>query len=167
MYFTFFVMPPAFPCCLSRLARQAAHEAVGPEILQPQRQQQPSEQARGFRADLEYLRGVAPSTDYRISVTPLNQYGDAGKPLFVDAEAKDYRMAQGSQALDMVPASAWMGTGRKKGPQDLGSGCEMAAVGDYGVTISRLDASCRLSGELADAGCTEYQKKLGLMLLFR
>ena len=96
-----------------------------------------------------------------------NKAYDPALPLFVDADAKDYRMAMRSQACDMVPASAWMGTGRKKGPQDLGSGCEMAAVGDYGVTISRLDASCRLSGELADAGCTEYQKKLGLMLLFR
>ena len=96
-----------------------------------------------------------------------NKEYDASKPLFVDAEAKDYRMAQGSQALDMVPASAWMGTGRKKGPQDLGSGCEMVAVEDHGVTIRRLNASRRLSGDCADAGCTELYRPLGMSVLLR
>lgn len=92
---------------------------------------------------------------------------DAGKPLFVDAEAKDYRQAEGSQALDMVPASPWMGTGRKNGPQDLGSGCEVVAVEDHGVTISRLNASRRLSGDCADAGCTELYRPLGMSVIVR
>lgn len=48
------------------------------------------------KGELAYLLPeayLAPSTGYRISVTPLNQYGDAGKPLFAEVQTPAYAVA--------------------------------------------------------------------------
>ena len=99
--------------------------------------------------------------------TEGNSFPDSSKPLFLDAANRDYRLAEHSQAINRAPVETWMGTGKRNGPQDLGSGYTIASSGKYGVTIQRNNASRRLSGASADAGCCEYYFIPGFQLNFR
>lgn len=96
-----------------------------------------------------------------------NRFYDSAKPLFADSANGDYRLASGSQVIDIAPRQPWMGDGRRNGPQDLGSGCTVMKSGKHGVTIVRENASRRFSGNLVDAGCCEYFFAPGFSLIFR
>lgn len=96
-----------------------------------------------------------------------NRFYDSTRPLFVDAANGDYRLASGSQAIDIAPRQPWMGNGTRNGPQDLGSGYKVQKSGKYGVTIMRENSSRRFSGSLADAGCCEYFFVPGFSLIVR
>ena len=96
-----------------------------------------------------------------------NRFYDSTRPLFVDAANGDYRLASGSQAIDIAPRQPWMGNGTRNGPQDLGSGYKVQKSGKYGVTIMRENSSRRFGGSLADAGCCEYFFVPGFSLIVR
>lgn len=108
------------------------------------------------------------------SVTEGNHNIDASAidaaTLFANAEENDFRPASATSPL--VDAGGefkdWMGTGRRKSVQGIGSGSyELRQVGTYGVSVARADTSPRRSGEASDIGCNEFYFAPGLMLLLR
>lgn len=99
-----------------------------------------------------------------------NLWKAVAPPAFRDVAAQDFSHGAGSPLIDVgeTPAPAWMGTGRKSGPQDMGDGrYTIGKVGDYGVTIVRSNAHRRLSNGIPDLGCFEYFLPPGLLMLFR
>lgn len=93
---------------------------------------------------------------------------DSAKPLFVDAECGDFRPAPNSQLIDRIAPPTWAGTGdRRRGPKDLGSGCDLVGFGEYGVSIVRRSPNPRLYGSKLDIGCFEHFVPPGFLLLLR
>ena len=90
-----------------------------------------------------------------------------GVPPFVDL-ATDRRLKAGTPFIDGGVNETWMGTGKKKGPLDMGDGSYRIEVsGKHGVTIVRNNPVPRVRGAAVDYGCFEYNSLPGLMLLLR
>ena len=73
----------------------------------------------------------------------------------VDLANGNFRPAAGSQLLDVVPRTEWMGTGKRDSKLDLGTGYELRSTGERGIRVVWTDAQPRIFRGAADIGCCE------------